>query len=88
MTAKYSDAEKSAAKRIGYTVALRSTRISPEWLDDFRRVCVDGWRAEARANRKEARALAAHAETYDAWVADGRLVARAIAREQRRAARS
>jgi len=87
MTARYSDAEKAAAKRIGYGHALRGAPYSAEWLADFRGIYAS-LKHSAASIRRCAKRMLAQADRYDARVADAALVARAIAREQRRAARS
>jgi len=67
MTARYTDAEKAAAKRIGYAPVLRGEAPDAAWLVTFREYVVGGLVSDAD---------------------DARTVARAVAREQRKAARS
>ena len=88
MTARYSLAEKAAAKRIGFAPALKGDAGSPKWLADFRRIVVVGSRSDARCWRAKAKEATKKAERCDRFAVDAALVARAIAREQRRAARS
>lgn len=99
MTARYSDAEYAAARRIGYAPILRSQVLKAAWVDDFRRIVAAGYIEQAKHYRsrairvlreaeKRSRDLNGRAEQHTRWAADARLVARAVAREQRRAARS
>ena len=100
MSARYSNAEKAAAKRIGYTATLTGDIPSSEWLADFKRVVIaECLNYSIRYFRKRVTAIRRDAERsiakYERSIAktqananDARLVARAIAREQRRAARS
>lgn len=99
MTARYTDAEKAAAKRIGYAPVLVGEPPSKTWLSDFRRLILGEMRSAARYYRnRSARTLvqaARKAAEFDrlcarmmADAADARTVANAVAREQRKAARS
>lgn len=99
MTARYTDAEKAAAKRIGYSPVLQGGAPDPGWVADFRRIMVSGFRSDARYYRREAARVIADAaresksnvewaECCDRCADDARTVANAVAREQRKAARS
>ena len=99
MTARYTDAEKAAAKRIGYAPVLNGDAPDAAWLTDFKRIIIDAcnadaryWRARAaRIRRKadrEAQKADAAAKNMARTADDARTVARAVAREQRKAARS
>ena len=96
MTAKYTDAEKAAAKRIQFSPTLRGTAPNLKWLADFRRIFVAGFDADARSLRRsavrvirdaerEAARLTALAERADQNAADARTLARAVRREYLRA---
>lgn len=99
MTAHYTDAEKAAARRIGYSPVLKGDAPSAAWLADFKRIvvetfndCAREYRASAARIRREAEKAAAAEERRQvrcvAFADDARTVARAVAREQRKAARS
>lgn len=100
MTARYTDAEKAAAKRIGYEAVLQGDPPSlAGWVDGFRDTVVATYNDNARYYRTRAARLRRMAEKaarqQEVYVAlsvkganDARLVARAVAREQRKAARS
>lgn len=96
MTAKYTTAEKAAAKRIQFSPALRGAAPNLEWLADFRRIFVAGFDADARSLRRsavrilrdaerESARLTALAERADRNATDARTVARAVRRECLRA---
>lgn len=99
MTARYTDAEKAAAKRIGYGPVLNGGAPDSGWVADFRRLVVNGARSDARYYRRyaariiadaarESQANIERAERSDRYSDDARTVANAVAREQRKAARS
>ena len=99
MTARYTDAEKAAAKRIGYAPVLRGEAPDAAWLVMFRECVAGGLNYLARYHRVRAARIRREAEKQaarvDVLVAravsdadDARLVARGVAREQRKAARS
>lgn len=99
MTACYTDAEKAAASRIGFAPILRGAVPSPSWVPDFRRIVASGFREQSRHYRqraarvireaeKRARVLEDRADRAGEAANDASLVARAVAREQRKAARS
>ena len=88
MTARYSIAERAAAKRLKMTNALGSVPFSETWLADFRKVYVRGAREDAGFYRSKAREAAKKAAQFDEVAELALIVARAVAREQRKAARS
>ena len=99
MTARYTAAEKAAAKRIGFSPILRGEVPGDGWASDFRRIVVSGFREQSRHYRqraarvireaeKRARVLEERADRAGEAANDASLVARAVAREQRKAARS
>lgn len=87
MTAKYTDAEKAAAKRFRLAFMREGRVPQAEWLADFRRMFVDGLKWEARRLHAKARAYERSAVETEAAAANAGLIWRAIRREQRRAAR-
>ena len=99
MTARYTAAEKAAAKRIGYSPVLKGEAPSAAWLADFKRLIVNGATSDARYYRSSAARVLRDAQKESDrlqrlavrsifYSHDARKVANAIAREQRKAARS